>query len=166
MLDQCARFALHGVSINDGVLSVYKEEQLRKSEIPFASMHPLFDDDSENPTAKTSYEKLQEVLSEEDEYVPAKAIRKEPSVTKFDKMLSVFAGGKVESCRVDTDNNFKFRGIDYKISPELKQYQPKKTQLGPIYDMDRVYCFIEDGDTTIRFFDYSAEPISEYVKTA
>lgn len=58
---------------------------------------------------------------------------------------------KVAYVPVDTENEFSFGGKRWRISPDVKQYQPKAVGDDLLYDMDQVVC-VEAHDMTL-FYD-------------
>lgn len=53
---------------------------------------------------------------------------------------------------VDTNNEFDLLDERYRISERVKQYAPKHTAEGDLFDMDHIACAVRGG-TVIAFFD-------------
>ena len=66
------------------------------------------------------------------------------------KLIRKFGNAPIISCIVDTENEFEYDGVRYKISKDVKEYSPTPTRLGVLYDMDRIYVVPHDGK--LNFF--------------
>lgn len=89
--------------------------------------------------------------------------RKEWPPTKFDKIERVkreLPGCTISTYPVDTENIFEHGGVEYQISDDVTQYQPRKTREGLQYDMDRVMV-VETEDGELRFYDQSFDRIPD-----
>ena len=60
---------------------------------------------------------------------------------------------------MDAENCFFLNGY-YRISENVKQYQPKQTDLGTLYDMDHIVCVISRDGTT-HFYDMNMDKIPD-----
>ena len=75
--------------------------------------------------------------------------------SKFHKCrrLGIHGG---EWCRVDTDGVFEYNGRVYKISNDEAQYQPVETEIGLLYDMDRILAI---GTDDVEFYDMNYDKV-------
>lgn len=56
---------------------------------------------------------------------------------------------KVQRCIVDTENEFIFKGIKYKINKDLKQYKISDSGL----DMDSIIILEREHENIVEFLD-------------
>ena len=78
-----------------------------------------------------------------EKYEAQKAVKKRQE-SLFQKRVRLGVCGG-EWCRVDTDNRFEYNGHVYEIDEGETQYQPIETDIGLLYDMDRILA-TETGD--------------------
>ena len=143
-LDSLAYFILIGHT--QGIETDYKKVMHAKREIP-ASNCPAFVEnllyatggttDTRDQDERATFKAMTESLDEKAEKYETKKPRGKRPDSKFQKYLkSGIRGG--EWCRVDTDGVFQYRGEWYRIDEGETQYQPVETELGLLYDMDRI----------------------------
>lgn len=161
-LDGCANVLLHGNS--EGILSRYKEIMRGKTEIPVSSCPSFLKDylfsGSQAPVEELedgTFELiLEDVDSKAEIYTKKKpGKKKERAQTRFERIQSIradYPGCEMTTCIVDTENFFECFGNTYQVDDAVKQYQPKRTREGMIFDMDRVIG-VEAEDGEIAFFD-------------
>lgn len=74
---------------------------------------------------------------------------------KFDRLINPEKPYKSEWCLVNTDNEFAFNGVTYRISDEVEQYKVYEDNQ---CDMERILVMEQDN---IYFFDEDIFPIDE-----
>ena len=161
-LDGCANVLLHG-NMED-ILSRYKEIMRGKTEIPVSSCPSSLKDylfsGSQAPVEESEDMMFELILEDVDAkaeiYTKKKPVKKkERAQTRFDRIQNIradYPGCEMTTCIVDTENFFECFGNTYQVDDAVKQYQPKRTREGMIFDMDRVIG-VEAEDGEIAFFD-------------
>ena len=124
----------------------YKKVMHAKREIP-ASNCPSFVDnilygsggttDQINQEECASFRVMTDRLDAKAEKYETQKTQRKRQESKFQKheRLGIHGG---EWCRVDTDGRFEHNGRAYEIDPGEAQYQPVETEVGLLYDMDRI----------------------------
>ena len=150
-LDTLAYFFLIGNT--SGIETDYKHVMHAKREIP-ASNCPSFVDnlmyasgtqnDIINKEELSAFKVMTDRLDAQAEKYEAQKPKRKRQRSLFDKYRqSSIRGG--EWCRVDTDGVFEYQGKRYQIDSGETQYQPIETDIGMLYDMDRILA-TETGD--------------------
>ena len=129
-----------------GIETDYKKVMHAKREIP-ASNCPIFVENfmyaSGSTThiigkdERTAFDVMTSRLDAKAEKYETKKqqhIRRESKFHKHER-LGIRGG---EWCRVDTDGIFEYNGNRYEIDKDATQYQPIETEIGLLYDMDRI----------------------------
>lgn len=86
--------------------------------------------------------------------------KKEHKQTRFEKLSIIERGSpgcKFEEMTVDTDGEFVYCGARYKL--DCVQYDGQQTDVGILYDMDRVVC-CKHADGTITFMDMNLNDVT------
>lgn len=159
-LDSLAYYFLIGET--SGIETDYKKVMHAKREIP-ASSCPSFVENMLYATGGTTSQASKEecagfkVLTDEldakaEKYEAQKASKKRrESLFQKHNRLGIHGG---EWCRVDTDGVFEYNGRKYEIDEGATQYQPIETDIGQLYDMDRILA-TETGD----FYDMKYDKV-------
>lgn len=155
-LDSVAYCLLLGYT--DGIETEYKKAMHSRREIP-ASNCPTFIENMIYATGGTTdaidrdecvgFQVMLDELDERTERHVAPNIKKEHAESRFHKRNRLGIRGG-EWCNVDTDGVFEYRGRKYRIDPDEEQYQPKATEFGDQYDMDRILVVDVSAN---RFYD-------------
>lgn len=164
------KFFLNGVSYflmvgnTEGVVTDYKDIMNGKREIPISSCPSCVEDavygggstiSPMSPDEDTRFDNMLDKLDAR----AAKIEKKKPTTkkrlqTKADRLKAIRARhAKHEFVYpiVDTENRFVLNGEKYVISDQAAQYSAKDTDLGELYDMDRIVCVITPDGT--EFYD-------------
>ena len=156
LFDGCGNLLLMGETKDSGILSRYKEMQIGNNEVPVSDLeaetYGHLDNDQELNDDKAA------------QTVPKKEGRQGVHKSKFIRMNEMLKSGKLESVRVDTENTFSYRGSVYQISDCVKQYQPKQTKIGVLYDADTVYVFTPFVGKSVQFQGQDLSPLDGMVK--
>ena len=86
--------------------------------------------------------------------LPVKPRKKQPSETRSSRLSAArdaHPGSEITYCRVDTRNRFSYKGVWFVIPSGVKEYAPKQTANGALYDMDRVVVVDDAGN--LYFYD-------------
>ena len=141
-----------------GIETDYKKVMHAKREIPESSC-PSFVDNLLYASGGTTeaidrdecagFAVMVDELDERARRYETQRVKRERKESRFHKLnrLGIHGG---EWCRVDTDGVFQYNGEHYRISPDAEQYQPIETEIGQLYDMDRI---LVTNDLPPRFFD-------------
>lgn len=174
MLDGLANILLRNHM--DGILTEYKKMKIGKYEFPLSSCASLFRDEvysefRKNDNNGEEERKLNDLMAEmARRYDEAKASKtktkprppKKYPPTRRQKIERVRKEYGVKSftfVRVDTCNEFEFKGNYYVIPDYVEAYAAKETKDGDmIYDMDQILC-AETEDNIVIFFDMNIEPV-------
>lgn len=143
-----------------GIVTDYKDIMNGKREIPISSCPPCVEDavygggstiSPDSPDEESRFEQLLDKLDRRAEKAEKKKspVRKK-TVTRMDKVKAIRA--RHGACEfsypiVDTENCFMFRGEEYVISDQAVQYGSKTTELGELFDMDRIVCVTANSET-------------------
>ena len=160
-----------------GLLTEYQKMKIAKYEIPLSSCASAMEDEVYSRRAKKDngeeQKKLEMYMDEAArKFDEAKAARlknqpvkrkvREFAPTRRKKIEAVRKEYDIESfetCRVDTDNVFVFRGKYYRIPADNASYAGKELKDGDvIYDMDRILCAV-NKDGILFFFDMNIQPV-------
>ncbi len=159
----------------DGILTEYKKMKIGKYEFPFSSCASLFADEIYSEFLKNDNgeeeRKLNDLMAEMarryDEAKSAKTRNKpRPAKTfpstrrqKIERIRKENDVKMFEFVRVDTNNEFEWRGTYYRIPDYISVYRPKQTKDEDlIYDMDQILC-AETEFGKVLFFDMNIEPV-------
>ena len=143
-LDSLAYYFLMGEM--SGIETDYKKVMHAKREIPASSCPSFIENMLYSTGAATSQADKEErisfkVMTDEldtraEKYEAQKVTRKrQESLFQKHNRLGIHGG---EWCRVDTDGVFEHNGRKYEIDEGETQYQPIETDIGLLYDMDRI----------------------------
>ena len=86
--------------------------------------------------------------------LPVKPRKKQPSETRSSRLSAArdaHPGSEITYCRVDTRNRFSYKGVWFVIPSGVKEYAPKQTANGALYDMDQVVVVDDAGN--LYFYD-------------
>lgn len=135
-----------------------------KREIP-ASNCPSFVDnllyasggatDTKDKEERAAFDILTESLDAKAETYEAQRPQRKRKESKFQKYLNLGIRGG-EWLRVDTDGVFQYRDQWYRIDDEMTQYQPVETELGLLYDMDRI---LATNPNSPEFYDMNYDRV-------
>ena len=159
-----------------GLMTEYQKMKIEKYEIPLSACSSVIDDEmyskyvkQDNGEERSKLELYMEETAKR--YDDAKAAKsknqplkkkKEFPPTRLQKIENIRQHYRVMSfewVRVNTDNEFYFRGARYKIPELALQYAPKAVRGGDlIYDMDQVLC-AETAEGKKLFFDMNISPL-------
>lgn len=78
---------------------------------------------------------------------------------RIDHMRANYPGVVTEFVRVDTNNEFEYRGKRYKVTG--KQYEPKVVRDDLLYDMDHIVCITADDGA--HFYDEDFVEVTDRV---
>jgi len=142
-LDSLAYYFLIGDTA--GIETDYKKVMHTKREVPMSSC-PSFVENMLYSTGGTTSAAdkeecagfrvmVDELDAKAEKYETQKAI-KQRRESLFHKYYRLGIHGTW--CRVDTDGVFEYNGHKYEIDKEAIQYQPIETDIGQLYDMDRI----------------------------
>ena len=147
-----------------GIETDYKKVMHAKREIP-ASNCPSFVENmfyaSGGITSQSDqeecavFEAMTERLDAQAEKYETQKPQRKRQESKFQKheRLGIRGG---EWCRVDTEGVFEFNGRKYEIDKGATQYQPVETDVGLLYDMDRI---LASGTDTVDFYDMNYDKV-------
>lgn len=95
---------------------------------------------------------------------PTKRKRKaeESKMSRMNQVLREYPGCRMSWHRVDTDGVFQVDSRRYQISATVSKYQPKRTTVGELYDMDTVVAAKYDGK--LMFYDQDMFPMEGNVQ--
>lgn len=160
-----------------GLLTEYQKMKIAKYEIPLSSCVSAMEDEVYSRRAKKDngeeQKKLEMYMDETArKFDEAKAARlKNQPVKRKVREFAPTRRKKIEAarkeydieffetCRVDTDNVFVFRGKYYRIPADNASYAGKELKDGDvIYDMDRILCAV-NKDGILFFFDMNIKPV-------
>lgn len=161
-LDGLAYFYLLGHT--NGIETEYKKAIHDKMEIPVSSC-PTFVDNlmyasgttttATEQEERSSFKILVERLDEKASMYEQPKVVKNKHESKYQKMCRLGIKGG-EWYTVDTDGCFWIGKNKYRISPSAEQYQPKKTEYGDLYDMDRI---LASGG---KFYDMNVDEVEVF----
>lgn len=146
----------------NGIETDYKQTMHAKREIP-ASNCPSFIEnmlyasgsvsDASDREERAGFAVLLDNLDDRAEKYETQKVRRERKESLYHKhnRLGIRGG---EWCQVDTDGVFECRGHKYQIPHDQYQYQPVDTEVGQLYDMDRI--LVTDDN---RFFDMKYDEV-------
>lgn len=92
--------------------------------------------------------------------VPKTITKLQEKRKRIDHMRSNYPGVATEFVRVDTGNEFEYRGKRYKVDG-LKQYEPKVVRDDLLYDMDHIVCITADDGA--HFYDEDFVEVTDHV---
>ena len=159
-LDSLAYYYLLGNT--QGVVTDYKKVMHAKREIPVSNC-PAYIENLLYSTVGTtsqadreeasSFKIMLEKLDSNAEKYETQKVNKKRQESLFQKhnRLGIHGG---EWCRVDTDGIFEHNGRKYEIDKGETQYQPIETDIGLLYDMDRILV-----TGTGNFYDMKYDPV-------
>ena len=162
-IDSLAYFYMVGCT--SGIETDYKQVMHAKREIP-ASNCPSFVEnifyssggttDAIDEDERSSFQVMTDVLDEKArKYESPKQQRKWPESRFHKRMrLGIHDG---EWCRVDTNGEFEHNGCRFKVDVSAEQYKPVETDLGMLYDMDRILV-ADDG-----FYDMNYDNVIAHI---
>lgn len=178
-LDSLAYYLLSGFT--DDVVTEYKDIMNGVREVPMSSCPP----DIENgiyatgvkPSDDQSRESFSGLMSHLTEkagrYTKAKPKKKaETRLDRYQKIVEVYGKGTWTRYLLDTDCVFEMNGHLYRIENEVydengqlagykyPQYMPVKSDLGELYEMDRILVYRTDELGLTLFFDMALRPVS------
>ena len=155
-MDSCAYLLLRDNP--EGTLTDYKEVMHGRNEIDVSSCPTWVADRMDaggctlsggTEDEQTRFEFLLDRLdSKAEKYMKRDKRVRSRAETKSQRLQRVrdrYPYGRIEICRVDTDNCFSCAGRYYCISESVYQYAPRETKEGLLYDMDRIHAVVEDG---------------------
>ena len=165
----------------DGIMTEYKEMKIGKYEVPLSACDSLLGEELysgrphvDNGESQNRVASILENAAEKFDQLQAKknsksrneeiAVRKKKTfpptrMQKIEAARRAYNIMKFGFARVDTDNEFVYDGIRYRISASCEAYAPKMTRGGElIYDMDQVIC-ATDASGKLHFFDMNLEPV-------
>jgi len=147
-----------------GIETDYKRVMHMKREIP-ASNCPSFVENllyaSGSPTdprdkeERATFKVLTESLDAKAETYETQRPQRKRKENKFQKYLNLGIRGG-EWLRVDTDGVFQYQGVRYRIDEGETQYQPVETELGLLYDMDRI---LATNPNSPEFYDMNYDRV-------
>ena len=106
----------------------------------------------------SSFRIMTDMLDERAEkYEPHKARKEFPESIHAKYLRAGIRDG--DWCRVDTDGVFEHNGRRYRIDPFAQQYQPIETEIGDLYDMDRILACGGGKFYDMRFDEVQAQPV-------
>lgn len=143
-LDALAYFYLTGEM--HGIETDYKKVMHAKREIPVSNCPSYVENvmyaagaatDQIDREERVSFRVMTDWLDARAEKYEARRPQRKREESKFQKRnrLGIHGG---EWCLVDTDGVFERNGERYRIDPGETQYQPVETEIGMLYDMDRI----------------------------
>lgn len=146
-----------------GIETDYKKAMHAKREIPASSCPSYIENmiyascgmtDKIEQDEQAGFQIMLDELDEKSERFENRRTKKEYVESRFHKYrrLGIRNG---TWCSVDTDGVFEYCGRKYRIDPSAEQYQPKQTEQGDLYDMDRVLAV--DGE---QFYDMAFNEVS------
>ena len=160
-----------------GLLTEYQKMKIAKYEIPLSSCASAMEDEVYSRRTKKDNgeeQKKLEVYMDEaarkfDEAKAARLKGKPPRRKaktfpptrrqKIEAARKEYDIQSFETCRVDTDNVFMFRGRYYRIPADNEAYAGKELKDGDvIFDMDRILCAV-NRDGILLFFDMNIQPV-------
>lgn len=164
-----------------GLLTEYQKMKIEKYEIPLSSCASAMEDTLySRHVKKDSGEEISRIegyiekASRKFDDAKAAKLKNQPSKkkqriycpTRRQKIERVRKENDIKSftfVRVDTCNEFEFKGKYYVIPDYVKAYAPKELKDGDlIYDMDQILC-AETKDGNVIFFDMNIEPVEGIV---
>lgn len=166
-LDRLAYFLLIGNT--DGIITDYRRDAHNAHETP-ASCCPAYvenvmygdgavSDDAEQDEAMR-FNAISEKQNEKIEKYRTVSVNKKRRKSLFSKRIKngIVCG---EWCYVDTNNEFVHDGHKYRIHESVKQYAPIETDIGLLYDMDRI-LIANNGYYDMNFDSIPEEMITIY----
>lgn len=164
-LDSLAYLYLIGDTEN--IETDYKKIMHAKREIPASSCpsfveNMLYANGSVSSQANKEEQMVFNVLidrldAQAEKYEAQKSQRKKYESLFHKKNRLGITGG--EWCTVLTDGSFEYNGRRYRIDEQAAQYQPIETELGELYDMDRILAGANNGE---EFFDMNYDVVKVY----
>ena len=94
--------------------------------------------------------------------VPKTITKLQEKRKRIDHMRANYPGVVTEFVRVDTGNEFEYRGKRYKVTG--KQYEPKVVRDDLLYDMDHIVCITADDGA--HFYDEDFVEVTDHVCVA
>ena len=111
--------------------------------------------DSRDKEERAAFDVLTESLDAKAETYEVQRTQRKRKESKFQKYLNLGIRGG-EWLRVDTDGVFQYNGISYRIDEDMTQYQPVETELGLLYDMDRI---LATNPNSPEFYDMNYDRV-------
>ena len=157
------------------ILTDYKELRDKVALVPVSGLPQLenlfygsLDDmtDSSIVPARESSERMTKVEAKvygalmRPKKVPKTITKLQEKRKRIDHMRSNYPGVATEFVRVDTGNEFEYRGKWYKVDG-LKQYEPKVVRDDLLYDMDHIVCITADDGA--HFYDEDFVEVTDHV---
>ena len=161
-LDSLAYFFMIGNM--QGIETDYKRVMHTKREIPVSNCPSFIENmlystggatDSIDQEERASFMVMTEWLDERAEKYEAQKPQRKRQESKFQKRKRLGIRDGVW-CRVDTDGLFEYNGRKYEIDKDEIQYQPVETEIGLLYDMDRI---LVSGTDTVEFYDMNYDKV-------
>ena len=146
----------------NGIETDYKKVMHAKREIPISSCPSSVDNiayasggvsSQVDRDERAGFDVMVSYLDERAKKYEQRRPQREQTESKFAKRrrLGIHCG---EWRQVDTDGEFDYNGMRYRIDPSSEQYQPVETELGLLYDMDRILV------TEYGFYDMNYDKVS------
>lgn len=161
-LDALAYFFMIGDM--QGIETDYKKVMHAKREIPESNC-PSFVENMFYATGATtdpidheeraSFKVMTDRLDAQAEKYEAQKPQKQRRESKFHKRNRLGIRGG-EWCRVDTDGVFEYNGRVFEIDKGETQYQPVETEVGLLYDMDRI---LATGTENVECYDMNYDNV-------
>ena len=161
-LDSIAYFFMIGDM--QGIETDYKKVMHAKREIPVSNCPSFVDNmfyasggttDSIDAEESVRFREMTDRLDAKAEKYEAQKPQRKRQESKFHKCRRLGIRGG-EWCRVDTDGRFEYNGRTYEIDKDEIQYQPVETEIGLLYDMDRI---LASGTHTTEFYDMNYDKV-------
>lgn len=161
-LDSVAYFFMIGDM--QGIETDYKKVMHAKREIPVSNCPSFVDNmlyasgattDQIDLEERASFQVMTDRLDAKAEKYEAPKPQRKRQESKFHKCRRLGIRGG-EWCRVDTDGLFEYNGHRYEIDKDEIQYQPIETEIGLLYDMDRI---LASGIDTVEFYDMNYDKV-------
>ena len=147
-----------------GIETDYKKVMHAKREIPVSSCPSFVENmlyangaatDSCAEEERAAFEVITSRLDAQAEKYEAQKPQRKRQESNFQKYLKLGIRNG-QWCRVDTDGVFEYEGRRYEIDRNASQYQPIETEIGLLYDMDRILVTHTDQ---LEFYDMNYDRV-------
>jgi len=145
-----------------GIETDYKKVMHTKREIPVSNCPSYVENvfyasggttDSVDQEERASFRILTDALDAKAEKYETQKSQRKKQESRFHKRNRLGIRGG-EWCRVNTDGLFEYNGCVYEIDRDATQYQPVETEVGLLYDMDRILA-----TETEEFYDMNYDNV-------
>jgi len=79
---------------------------------------------------------------------------------KLNKLYNNLTFNESEWCHVDTENEFEFKGIRFKINDSVKMYKVKNKGIDNDCDMDKILCLYNRDKDKFYFYDMDIKKVN------